>query len=134
MKAFLRPLKYVLQSKYIEYCIYYRIWKQEITSVDFDFDVFKNDLLTFVASIKIKNSEFKHRYSRSCSIPVLYASMFACLTLGILGGLVDYSADMKRRWAEYFDSFQGEEDGLFYDPVTSYSSTRSSIFNNNLFC
>lgn len=118
LKAFLRPLKYVLQSKYIEYCIYYRIWKQEITSVDFDFDVFKNDLLTFVASIKIKNSEFKHRYSRSCSIPVLYASMFACLTLGILGRLVDYSADMKRRWAEYFDSFQGEEDGLFYDPVT----------------
>ena len=85
---------------------YYRIWKQEITSVDFDFDVFKNDLLTFVASIKIKNSEFKHRYSRSCSIPVLYASMFACLTLGILGGLVDYSADIKRRWAEYFGSFQ----------------------------
>ena len=106
MKAFLRPLKYVLQNKYIEYCIYYRIWKQEITSVDFDFDVFKDDLLAFVASMKVENSGFEYRYSRSCSIPVLYASMFACLTLGILGGLVDYSADMKRRWAEYFGSFQ----------------------------
>jgi len=118
LKTFLRPLKQTLQNKYIEHCLSKKILKHKTSSVDFDFEVFKDDLLAFVASMKVENSGFEYRYSRSCSIPVLYASMFACLTLGILGGLADYSADMKRRWAEYFDSFQREEDGLFYDPVT----------------
>ena len=116
LKTFLRPLKQTLQNKYIEHCLSKKILKHKTSSVDFE--VFKDDLLAFVASMKVENSGFEYRYSRSCSIPVLYASVFACLTLGILGGLVDYSADMKRRWAEYFDSFQREEDGLFYDPVT----------------
>ena len=39
------------------------------------------------------------------------------MTLGLLGEIRNYSDTQKSTWVDYFDTFQNENDGLFYDPV-----------------
>lgn len=60
---------------------------------------------------------FMYRYSQSCSQPTLYASAYACMTKSMLGDLADLDDQQKADWVRYFDSFQEQRVGLFYDPV-----------------
>ncbi len=61
------------------------------------------------------DSLFEYRYSARSSKPVLYASAYACMALSLLGKLDQLSEAERQDWAGYFDSFQNEDDGLFYD-------------------
>lgn len=116
-KTLLRPLKYAFKNRYIEYCISEKIRRHQVAFADFNFGVLKKDLLSFVSSMELENSSFAYRYSSSCSVATLYSSVYACLTLGLLGEITGYSEETKKNWARYFDSFQREQDGLFYDPA-----------------
>lgn len=71
-------------------------------------------VLEFVQRHRV--DEFSYLYSLSATRPTLYSSVYACLTLSILGRLKELPAEQKRRWVAFFDSFQSA-DGLYYDPA-----------------
>ncbi len=64
-----------------------------------------------------RTTEFEFRFSASSTMPTLYASIYACMLLGLLGELDYLSLNDKRRWLDYFDQMQSESDGYFRDPV-----------------
>lgn len=70
---------------------------------------FREQILAYVDSLKVSKTEYI--FSKSCSTPCLYASVYACMIKGLLS---DISEDEKREWKVYLDSFQ-RADGLFYD-------------------
>lgn len=86
---------------------------------DFDFTVFKTSVTDFLRSMQIDVGEPLYRYSNSCRHPTLYASAYACMTLSLLDEMRNFSDDEKKRWVDYFDSFQDESSGLFHDPVVA---------------
>ena len=82
-------------------------------ALDFRWEDFKNHVLSFVRSMNI--GAHRYRYSPSVTKPTLYASVYACLILSLFGEVDKLSADERKNWAGYFDSFQSSEDGLFRD-------------------
>lgn len=60
---------------------------------------------------------FEYRYSAKATVPTLYASAYACMVLSLLGKLEQLSEAERLAWLSYFDSFQNQKDGLFYDPA-----------------
>lgn len=93
---------------------------------DFDFDSFKTSILRFMQAMQVDESGVCYKYSAKCKKPTLYASVYACMTLGMLGELRNYRDEDKKKWIEYFDSFQDPETGLFYDPVVA-----NDIYNDS---
>ena len=82
-------------------------------ALNFRWEDFKQHVLSFVRSMNI--SAHQYRYSPSVAKPTLYASVYACLTLSLFGEVDKLSAAKRKNWADYFDSFQSPEDGLFRD-------------------
>jgi hypothetical protein len=87
------------------------------TPNDFDCLLFKSKILAFLNSVLVDKSSRRYLYSSSCKKPTLYSSAYACMTLSMLGELKDLPKSQKQQWADYFNSFQNPDDGLFYDPV-----------------
>ena len=71
------------------------------------------DVLIFMEAQR--DGLFEYRYSAQCSRPTLYASAYSCMIFSLLGKLDQISEAERLAWAAYFDSFQNEDDGLFYD-------------------
>jgi hypothetical protein len=71
----------------------------------------------FLDQQKVPEKDFEYFYSANSTKPTLYSSVYACMTLSLLGRLNELTVDQKSRWIQYFDSFQSADDGLFYDPV-----------------
>ena len=69
-------------------------------------------LKEFIFEQKVGNCSF--RFSDSVNIENLYSSSYACMAISILNSDDNLliSAD---DWKYYFDNFQNEDDGLFYD-------------------
>lgn len=79
--------------------------------------VVANKVSKFIKQQKIPGKDFAYLYSEIAKQPTLYSSVYACMTLSLLGRLNVLTADQKSRWIEYFDTFQSADDGLFYDPA-----------------
>lgn len=95
-----------------------RIEQLQSTEIgNFDFELFKSRVLRFMQSMQTDETVIHYKYSANCTKPTLYASVYACMTLSMLGTLDDFSDEKKKQWVEYFDSFQDQETGLFYDPT-----------------
>lgn len=86
-----------------------------VASVMFDFDKCRDKTLGFIKEMKYGKSIGVYRYSRSCSKPNIYSSIYACMTLSLYGELEKLSLSEKKEWIDYLDSFQSEVDGLFRD-------------------
>ena len=69
---------------------------------------------------------YRYKYSVSCTQPTLYASAYVCMTFSLLGRLKKLSQEDKQIWINYFNSFQSEKDGLFYDPILDSDFYRNS--------
>jgi hypothetical protein len=104
------------------YFLYKKFKLIDLTNYNFDF--FRINVLNFLDSNSKKKYEFY--YSRSASSPTLYASAYACMTYGLLSGFDKIHNFKSKEWKEYFDSFQNETDGLFYDKVVE-----NALFNNS---
>ena len=76
-----------------------------------------NRIVAFMDRLKIPGKDFHYLYSEKSKQPTIYASAYACMTLSLLGRLHVMPSDQKLRWMEYFNGYQNEADGLFYDPV-----------------
>lgn len=92
----------------------------------FDFLVFRDQVLRFLRTLEISPGPPRYRYSLACRQETLYASAYACMTRNMLGDLENLTLFEKAEWINYFDSFQNEEDGLFYDPVV-----RNDIYDDS---
>jgi hypothetical protein len=80
----------------------------------------------FIEKRKVPGKDFEYFYSENSSQPTLYASTYACMTFSLLGRLNDLTKSQKLQWIEYFDGFQSNVDGLFYDPVVDSALFRSA--------
>jgi hypothetical protein len=115
-----KPLQFLskaYRTLLIERSIEYLLKNQTLKLKNFNFEIFKSNTNIFIMSMQVSNSTSQYYYSSSCSKPTLYASAYACMTKSLLGEFRGYSKVQKREWADYFDSFQSSDDGLFYDPV-----------------
>jgi prenyltransferase beta subunit len=84
------------------------------------------NILEFLNKHKVPGKEFEYRYSENTQQPTLYASVYACMTLSLLGRLNTMQDDQKLKWMEYFNSYQNRDDGLFYDPVVDSTLFRTA--------
>ena len=83
--------------------------------ITFNFNTFKENVLTFVNSLQVDDIGTQFKYSQQATQPTLYASAYACMTYSLLGALDGFTSKRKSDWISYFDSFQRSSDGLFYD-------------------
>lgn len=84
---------------------------------DFNFETFRTNTLNFVSCMSVDNKGIRFRYSASCSRSTLYASAYACMIYSFFDKLKTLDENKKREWLDYFDHFQNQDDGLFYDQV-----------------
>lgn len=75
----------------------------------------KESVGLFLYSRSLKDKKFHYVYSKSSTKATLYASAYACMTSSLIGDLDRLSSQDRKEWVAYFDSFQSEDDGLFYD-------------------
>lgn len=83
--------------------------------LDFSYDNLKANILSFVNSMKFRESGYEYKYSASCKSPNIYSSAYACMILSMFGEIEELTTSEKQNWAQYFNSFQNSKDGLFYD-------------------
>lgn len=94
-----------------------RINKTASDFATFDPSDFRRRVLDFLARMRCDDTTASYRYSAGVTEPTLYGSAYACMTLSLLDQIRSYSSDEKAQWIAHFDSYQSEQDGLFYDPV-----------------
>lgn len=80
-----------------------------------DFNSLKQDLLEYMRKQEV--APYTYKYASSRQKPCLYASIYAVMLEGLLGVLRNRSQEELKGWADYLNSFQNVEDGLYYDPV-----------------
>lgn len=86
------------------------------STVSLQFDQTSVSALRFLEARRhASDNVFEYRYSAQSNKPTLYASAYACMVFSLLGKLDQMSEAEHLAWAAYFDSFQSEDDGLFYD-------------------
>lgn len=125
-KRILQPVRDSIRSRLIEKKLKTRIENRARFILDsFEFQDFKRDISAFVRSSQVNETHYLYKYSASCTKPTLYASAYALMTLSLLGELKKLSDMEKEEWRNYFDSFQNESDGLFYDPAV-----QNDIYND----
>ena len=117
LKKIFRLFRDNLNSFFIKRKIIYKIKKNNFKFNEFNFFDYKSKLIKFIHSNKFKQNNYLYKYAASCEKPTLYASAYAVMTLSLLDEVKDLSLTAKDEWRNYFDSFQNESDGLFYDPV-----------------
>lgn len=100
--------------------------RQHSASFDsFDCHLVRRRVSGFLDTMKCDATvSFRYKYSALADRPTLYASAYACMTLSLLGLLDELPDESKKEWLAYFDSFQNEQDGLFYDPVVDGDAFR----------
>lgn len=85
---------------------------------DRGFAVDTDAIRRFLTAMRQPNGTiFEYRYSAQSAHPTLYASVYACMTMSLLGDLQKLSAEERHLWLGYFDSYQSPDDGLFWDPL-----------------
>lgn len=122
------PIRFALnkiRTFKIERQILQRLRYQQLQNNGFEYDSFKESMLRFIFSLKVGDG-FEFKYSAICNKPTLYASAYACMTYSLLGKLNELSDENKLQWLAYFDRFQSENDGLFYDPVVDSEFYRAT--------
>lgn len=85
-------------------------------AINFDFQSFKLNVLTYIETLKVGDNLYHYKFAQSQSCPNLYASVYALLTFGLLNETKRLGENQIDEWTSYFNSFQRESDGLWYDP------------------
>jgi hypothetical protein len=124
-KKIAKPTWNYFRNKHTEINVNKIINKKTFDLNAFDFNSFRDEVLSFIAQMECKDHNFEFYYSKSSKKPSLYASAYACLTLSLLGKIESFSEMEKLAWGNYFDSFQSPDNGLFYDKAVA-----SELYNN----
>ena len=117
-KKILRPARDRIKSIYIENQLRNRINKHNDVAFDtFNFEKFRSRVISFIQTSRVDEKHYLYKYSASCTKPTLYGSVYALMTLSLLGEIDKLSIEEKEEWRRYFDAHQNPSDGLFYDPI-----------------
>lgn len=93
-----------------------RVINTGITSaVNFEFESIKAQTLNFVKSMQTSDSVSHYKFAASQHKENVYSSAYACLIYDMYGEISKLSDIQKQEWVCYFDSFQSQDDGLWYD-------------------
>lgn len=87
---------------------------------EWNFPRFQAEIMKYMGDMHIGTHAYKYSASRQESC--LYASVYAVMTEGLLGTLYERKASELKEWADYLNSFQSPEDGLYYDPSLTGAS------------
>ncbi|OQB68977.1 MAG: hypothetical protein BWX91_00744 [Spirochaetes bacterium ADurb.Bin133] len=93
-----------------------------LNSFNFDYNNIMVRALNYVQSMKIGKKIGEYKFAGSCKNPNIYSSAYACMIYSLYNKLNNFSEKEKNEWRNYFDSFQSESDGYFYD---------NSLLNDN---
>ena len=78
-----------------------------------DINILRETTLLFLESNRMASRGVSaYKYSTAVTSPTLYASCYAAMTKSIYNDIHKLSREDKTQWAEYINSFQGEN-GLF---------------------
>lgn len=91
----------------------------------FSFIKLSDSVLEFVSELNVDGG-YRYKYSASCNEPTLYASVYACMTLSLLGKFDNLPVEDRSKWGALFDGYQSYSDGLFYDPSVDSELYRSA--------
>ncbi len=83
--------------------------------IEFDYKKFRKEIMEYMSKMQV--AQYEYKYSDSQKAPCLYASIYAVMLEGLLGVLKERTSEDLKGWAEYFNQFQNEDDGIFYDPA-----------------
>lgn len=81
---------------------------------EFDFNKFRSEVLAYCKKMEV--APYTYKYAASRNNPCLYASIYAVMIEGLLGVLDSREKLDLQKWADYLNSFQNPDDGLYYDP------------------
>lgn len=113
LKIPLRRLWYLYKGFVNNIFLLRRIKKMKNINYDeISFKDFSKSVENFMCHNNPKNDKILYNFSSNSENTSLYGSVYACL----IKGLLNLDLDKKRETADYFDSFQNKNDGLFYDP------------------
>ena len=93
--------------------------QRKYTYVSFDFQNFKQDVLSFVHSMQGSNF-FEYKFSPLQKKCDLYSSVYALLIYGLFNEVKTFSKTQKHQWGEYILAHQ-DKDGLFRDRILQTS-------------
>lgn len=118
MKALLRKQYHRLKT-----ILYRRKMEQELIKTltrpePFQYGQFKEKVISFLNSLKYGKQIYLYKFSELSTVPTLYSSAYALMTLSLLDETKPFTESDRDEWARYFDSFQ-HDDGLFYDPAVA---------------
>lgn len=100
----------------VNYClIYYQLSVLKIDIYNFNFSDFRIRILGFLNAHRLNDTSLSYFYSQRAAKTTLYASVYSFLTQSMIGGGNNLDENSRGKWKNYFDSFQNEIDGLFYD-------------------
>ena len=118
LKKALRYLRNVFKNWLLLFLMENREHSLKISNMEnLDFNKVRLKVLKFIDSMQTVENGIQYRYSENSTQATLYSSAYACMTYSLLGEMDYYNQSHLRKWKNYFDSFQNQEDGLFYDPV-----------------
>jgi hypothetical protein len=125
IKKPLRFLYYQFRQRWIDNKLTKLVSITSLKDTEYFFNDFKSKIIKFILSNQVDQKNYLYKFSINSTKPTLYASVYAAMTLDIVGKLKNLSEKEKDQWRKYFDKFQNEFDGLFYDPVV-----QNNIYND----
>ncbi len=99
-----------------DYLIYKMVHLGIPSSINFDFEFIKKQTISFIENARVNKKFYKYKFSSSQKEENVYSSVYACLIYDMYGELDKFTDIQKKKWVDYFDSFQSPKDGLWYDP------------------
>ncbi|HPG30654.1 MAG TPA: hypothetical protein PKY81_08125 [bacterium] len=93
----------------------------------FEYENLKRKTLSYVDSMS-GEKKFLYKYSASGNTPTLYSSVYACMIKSLFGEIQNLSETERREWADYFNSHQNQDDGLFYDEAVNSEKYNSEDY------
>ena len=110
------------------------------TKVEIDSNKLRNDSLTWVESMRLKNSPYgKYKFCSNGHVTTM-SSCFALFIRELLNDLENISDMDRQEWIDYLKSSQDQSTGLFYDPEYNRSDLKGKhneeyfLHQNTMFC
>ncbi len=87
---------------------------------DLNYNSLQKEVLEYVKTMEV--APYTYKFAASCEKPCLYASIYAVMIEGLFDVLQNRDKSDLKAWGEYLNSFQREDDGLYYDPYLESSA------------
>jgi hypothetical protein len=98
-----------------------------------DFYELKSTVLGWLNSLRVCKSGFEYRFSQSTGSS-LFTTCFALYILDLFHETDSLTLKEKEEWANYINTFQCEEDGLFYPNPLYHPDKERDVFQATCFC